>query len=727
MTNHLTRRVAGVSATLGLLGLFAHETAGKVQRTNDVVAGFDLGSPKAGPFPSDAFTVPDARHNTGRRIALPYPDCGLRPSDCDDLDVLNTLDGWGLQSRISIPFSGDIDPASVTSQAVFVVSLGSTRQGHRPGGERVGINQAVWDVATHTLHVEVGRLLEQHRRYAVIVTSDVRDTRGRKVKRSATFERYLARRGWYARALRDALQAAHQLGVPPGQVVTASVFTTQTITTVMERIRDEVKAAIPAPADFLLGPAGERTVFPRSEVASVVFRQQTAVNPVTFANMNVNLAQLDAVPGAVGTIAYGRYSSPSYLLPGGIIPAVGTLAETPLVQGTAGIYFTLYLPSGPRPPGGWPVVLAGGGATGNQHVAATIPASMLARHGLASIAISYVGQGLGPLGRLLLTRTNGTSINMPDAGRGVDQNGDGVYSPLEGSEAAAPLTWAVSIRDTNRQSVIDLMQLVRVIQVGMDVDGDGLGDLDPDRIYFEGVSLSGMSGVSFVALDPGVAAAAFVATPGLIPEHVRWQPVRRSAMGTALQDRVPSLINTPGISSIDGVPVGLPHFDENKPLRDQPPVVNTVAGAMEIQQALERAEMAAEGIGPVPWARHLHVSPLPGSYPKSILVLMAKGDQNAVNPGTSAILREGALENRTTLYRNDLAFADDPAVPKGPHLFSGSPPVRTQRSERSRWGRRNRPRCSSSRSAERSMHPAPAQSFEVPITGALPEALDFIP
>ena len=409
MTNHLPRRVAGVSATLGLLGLFAHETAGKVQRTNDVVAGFDLGSPKAGPFPSDAFTAPDARHNTGRRIALPYPDCGLRPSDCDDLDVLNTLDGWGLQSRISIPFSGDIDPASVTSQAVFVVSLGSTRQGHRPGGERVGINQAVWDVATHTLHVEVDRLLEQHRRYAVIVTSDVRDTRGRKVKRSATFERYLARRGWYARALRDALQAAHQLGVPPGQVVTASVFTTQTITTVMERIRDEVESRHSGPGRFPARAYGERTVFPRSEVASVVFQQQTAVNPVTFANMNVNLAQLDAVPGAVGSDRL-RPLLVSQL------PAAGWESflqwersrRLHSCRARPRIYFTLYLPSGPRPPGGWPVVLAGGGATGNQHVAATIPASMLARHGLASIAISYVGQGLGPLGRLLLTRTNGT-------------------------------------------------------------------------------------------------------------------------------------------------------------------------------------------------------------------------------------------------------------------------------------------------------------------------------
>ena len=53
---------------------------------------------------------------------------------------------------------------------------------------------------------------------------------------------------------------------------------------------------------------------------------------------------------------------------------------------------------------------------------------------------------------------------------------------------------------------------------------------------------------------------------------------------------MPSLINGPGITSIDGVAVAAPHFDENKPLRDQPVVINTVAGATAIQRALEFVE-----------------------------------------------------------------------------------------------------------------------------------------
>jgi hypothetical protein len=300
------------------------------------------------------------------------------------------------------------------------VSLESTRPGYPPGGERIGINQVVWDVATRRLHFEVDRLLDQHRRHAVIVTSDVLDTHGKKIKKTPTFEGYVENApDAYAQSLRQALKIAHTRGVPPGHVVAASVFTTQTITSVMERIRDDIKASAPAPADFLLGPAGERAVFPRSGVASVVFRQQVGASPPVFANAAVNLGQLDAMPGAVGTLAYGRYLSPRYLVPGEHIPAVGTLEDTPPVQDSASVYFTLYLPSGAQPAGGWPVVIAGGGATGNQHVSPTIVAASLASHGMASMAISYVGQGFGPLGRLLVTRTDGTVFDMPDPGRSM--------------------------------------------------------------------------------------------------------------------------------------------------------------------------------------------------------------------------------------------------------------------------------------------------------------------
>ena len=174
--------------------------------------------------------------------------------------------------------------------------------------------------------------------------------------------------------------------------------------------------------------------------------------------------------------------------PGEDIPTVGTLAASPPIQGHAAVYFTLYLPSGRKPPAGWPIVLTGGGTSTNQHITTTNFASKMASHGIATIGISQVGQGLGPMGRLVVTRTDGTTLNFPDAGRGVDQNGDGIYSPLEGSEAAAPRTWTISLRDTYRQMVIDLMQLVRVIQVGMDVDGDWVSEIDSTRVDYVGAS-----------------------------------------------------------------------------------------------------------------------------------------------------------------------------------------------------------------------------------------------
>ena len=47
----------------------------------------------------------------------------------------------------------------------------------------------------------------------------------------------------------------------------------------------------------------------------------------------------------------------------------------------------------------------------------------------------------------------------------------------------------------------------------------------------------------------------------------------------------------------------------------------------------------------------------------------AFGDQTVPNPTTSAILRACGCKDRATLFRNDLAFAANPAVGKNPHTF----------------------------------------------------------
>src|SRR6187397_1425478 len=112
-------------------------------------AAFDLDRPDRGPFPSDRFTVADVSQLTNRRINLPLPDASTRPSDYADVSVINTLDGFNLQPRLSVSFNGPIDVTTVNSKTVFLVELGDTTSSEDRGPQVIGINQTVWDGATN--------------------------------------------------------------------------------------------------------------------------------------------------------------------------------------------------------------------------------------------------------------------------------------------------------------------------------------------------------------------------------------------------------------------------------------------------------------------------------------------------------------------------------------------------------------------------------------------------
>src|SRR3954471_21748120 len=71
-------------------------------------------------LPDDTLTVADANQLTGRRMALPLPDCTARPSDCDDIRLINTLDGWDLDPRVSVRFSGPVAIGKVTASTFYL-------------------------------------------------------------------------------------------------------------------------------------------------------------------------------------------------------------------------------------------------------------------------------------------------------------------------------------------------------------------------------------------------------------------------------------------------------------------------------------------------------------------------------------------------------------------------------------------------------------------------------
>jgi hypothetical protein len=296
---------AGFRSAPGANVVAASESRGSL---GPVHALFDLVDPAIGPFPSDQFTVADADQLTGRRVNLPKPDCLVRPSDCADIDEINTLDGFNLLPRLTVSFDGPIDPSTVNSQNVLLVSFSSGEP------RAIGINEMVWSPDTNRVYVESDENLDQHSRFAIIVTNGLVDTSGRPVARSRAFHHFLIQgRGDYHHRLLSGIRAANAVGIPTNNIVTASVFVTLSATAVLEKMRDQINAGTPDPASFVHN--GLRTVYPLDSVSSMVINRQTQVSPPGFTPATVPLGNLHFVRGAIGTIAFGSFDSPNYLVP----------------------------------------------------------------------------------------------------------------------------------------------------------------------------------------------------------------------------------------------------------------------------------------------------------------------------------------------------------------------------------------------------------------------------
>src|SRR6185312_363668 len=101
-----------------------------------------------------------------------------------------------------------------------------------------------------TLHAQAGEYLSQHTRYALILTRGLRARTGAPIEASDGFRRSLENaRNEYECELQDAVEAAARLGVRKLDVVAASVFTTQSVTAILEKIRDQIHSTVAAPAD----------------------------------------------------------------------------------------------------------------------------------------------------------------------------------------------------------------------------------------------------------------------------------------------------------------------------------------------------------------------------------------------------------------------------------------------------------------------------------------------
>ena len=564
-------------------------------------------------FPSDTFTVKDKRQVTGRRVKLRGPSCKARPSDCHDRRLLNRLDGFDLDPRIEVRFDRKVNVSKVTPQTFYVQMVG--------GGPRIGVNRIVFSPARNALYAQPSEFLHESTRYRIVV--------GRAIGgRRAT-----------------------------------SRFTTMTATSPLLRMRGQLDdgsaydaAGIPAAQrglDFVR-PDGLRTVFPAAGVVRI-----RRFNDVGQAALQEEVVPNTAVSNA-GTYAFGSFLSPSWLTGNRVIPQVPT-RQASKVRGREEVGFTLIVPSGTTPAGGWPVAVFGPGITRSKYDL-FLAADENASRGIATASIDPAGHAFGPRSEAAVDSLTTGPVRFSGFGRGKDLDRDGEITDQEGVQAPRQpdSRGSIGLRDGLRQTALDNMAFVRAIGRGVDVDGDGTIDLRRDRVSYYAQSLGGIYGTMVMGTDQLVGAGLLNVPGGPILDIARLSPSFRDLVATELRNRRPSLLNG-----------GREGFTESQPMYTDPPVTAPARGAVPIQDVGATSNWLNRPGSPEAFAPLLRLRPAPGVPVKRVAYQIAFGDRTVPNPTSATLLRAGGLFAVTTFYRNDRT----PSAGLDPHGFLLDPRI----------------------------------------------------
>ncbi|WP_321474154.1 Ig-like domain-containing protein [uncultured Paludibaculum sp.] len=606
----------------------------------NVTVAFDPTNPVVGPFPTNFLTTPDETQKTGRRVNLPLPDCEAKPGDCQEITLINELDGFNVQARIMVVFNGPVSPDTLRGGVRLLWLDGSNHV--------TAVNRVSWDPATNTMLAKPDEPLRQGLRYAVLVTDAVKDVDGEAVKRDEGFQACIDERigGAYCTEIKDTVALAGQV-LPDAVIAGGSVFTTMTGTSLLEAARQMID---------LSAPAYER-------VASVLTRDIKSLT--VHAQVRTEGEKFDEVPFpappailallGINRIAFGTLASPRLLNDQQIIPTTPTLDPLPKEIGFDKLAFHVLLPSTPMPDGGYPVLLAAHGLGDNRLAGPSVLAQSFMPKGYAIVALNAVGHGYGPESTLRVGTDAGVQ-EFPAPGRGMDLDGDGVIGTTEGCVVLVPGA-PISIRDCVRQTAIDWMAMARAIKLGLDLDGDGRPDLDGSRMSFWGQSLGAFTGTLVMATDPDISSAVLNVGGASGTETARVSLALRPLVQAYLGRREPALLNA------------LPDFDEQYVGRDEPAKILSVAGAADLKDEFERLEWIEASGAPSTYAPHLKTAPLDGVPAKRVLFQFAIGDQTVPNPSNSLLVRCAGGQALTSIYRHDLARALRPGLPADPHAY----------------------------------------------------------
>jgi pimeloyl-ACP methyl ester carboxylesterase len=465
----------------------------------------------------------------------------------DPLVALSSLDGFSTVEKWVTTFSAfpnKLDPATVVPgqsvrffevSTVFgtIVNVSGIVRELAPGVEYVAT------MATDSVLAIIPlKPLKEMTTYMVVLTNDIRDTVGNDASPAQTYHLSKADQPWvdsngastspfFPSATAQSLESLRRItagheaaaaawGIPKEDIILSWTAQTQAITPVLKSLR-----SIARPAPTQVAPTGLNT---------------SILGAPGIADIHIGVITLPyylGVPSAENPVA--PLTDFFRAAPGGYVPPFDGLGldptstnvtvanPFPVKTSDQTVPLLLTLPNAnsghEKPAAGWPVVIFGHGLGGNR-ANLLAAADTFAAAGYAVIGVDTPLHGVSPTDPVLAPLY---VENTPWADAANERTFDVDYvdnatgAPGPDGKVDASGTHMINLgsmltsRDNARQAQADLSVLAVTLPT-IDADGDSLPDLDASTVSYAGISMGGIMGTPFAAVEPLVPNA-FLSVP----------------------------------------------------------------------------------------------------------------------------------------------------------------------------------------------------------------------
>jgi len=438
------------------------------------------------PFPDDYFLEPDPTTATGLRpdVVAPDHDAGVHSLLTKMASVAAQADGWSPIGSLAVQLSAAPDPATLpldqeaSLDPLASVGLFDLTPGSASFGERVPFELTIRADAigaqppTHALLLFPGIRLEPLGRYGLVLTDRVLSEAGEPLGRSGFFAEVVGEAGPgadpevlrarpLAEEVLDALEALDPVPIPRDDVALAARITVRSI----DRFPDDLLA----------------------------MREDIHAAPVSYA--------IDTVTpraGNVAAIVRGSYEVPDWT---GGAPFLQRGADgRPQVVGTSRLDFVLALPRSAATDGFAPLIMYQHGNPGSAE--SEVPGS-------AEAFLAQEGFAVGGF-------TDVLNRNWPT----TDDQNFFIFGILLFTGDVVDLYLQTYAEQMAFLRLLRSLDTLDVLPVGAP---DGIPDLDPTAISYEGISNGSNHGQAFLAYAPEIRAACLVAGASRIAEVLEYQ------------------------------------------------------------------------------------------------------------------------------------------------------------------------------------------------------------